>query len=150
MTDYHLAQINIARMLAPIEDPLMAEFVTQLAPINALADASPGFVWRLQTEDGDATSLRVYDDDKILVNMSVWENIESLREYAHRSSHTGVMKYRSKWFKKFNGPYYALWWIPVGHIPTIEEGKERLDYLREHGDSSYAFTFKNVFAASEE
>jgi hypothetical protein len=147
MSNYHLAQINIARMLAPIEDPIMAEFVAQLPPVNALADASPGFVWRLQTEEGDATSLKVYDDDMIIVNMSVWENVETLREYAYRSSHTGVMKYRTKWFKKFDGPYMALWWIPAGHLPSPQEGMERLEHLRTNGNSPYAFSFKNIFPA---
>jgi hypothetical protein len=150
MSNYHLAQINIGRMLAPIDDPRMAEFVAQLPTINALADASPGFVWRLQTEAGDATNVKIYDDDRIIVNMSVWESIESLREYAYRSQHTGVMKYRTKWFEKFDGAYYALWWIPVGHIPTLTEGKERLDHLRKNGNSPYAFLFKNIFPAPEE
>lgn len=145
MTEYHIAQINIGRILAPIDDPLMAEFVAQLPAINALADSSPGFVWRLQTESGDATSVKVYDDDRIIVNMSVWESVESLREYAYRSTHTGVLKYRTKWFENINGPYVALWWVPVGHIPSTEEGKARLDHLREHGDTAYAFSFKNVF-----
>ena len=137
-------------MLAAIDDPLMAEFVTQLAPINALADASPGFVWRLQTEAGDATSLRVFDDDMVIVNMSVWENIESLREYAYRSTHVGVMKYRTKWFERFDGPYVALWWVPVGHIPSPEEGREKQEHLRQNGDTPFAFSFKNVFPMPEE
>jgi hypothetical protein len=145
MPNYHLAQINIARMLAPIDDPLMAEFVAQLPPINALADASPGFVWRLQSENGDATSIKVYDDDMIIINITVWESVESLREFAYRSAHVGVMRDRKRWFERFDGPYYALWWIPAGHIPSTEEGKERLDHLREHGDSAFAFSFKNVF-----
>jgi hypothetical protein len=109
MSKYHIAQINIARMLAPIDDPVMDEFVAQLEPINALADTSPGFVWRLQTEEGDATSLKVYDDDMIIVNMSVWESVESLHEYAYKSAHSKVMRDRKRWFKKFDGPYYALW-----------------------------------------
>ena len=145
MPKYHLAQINIGRMLAPIDDPIMAEFVLQLPAINALADASPGFVWRLQTESGDATSVKVYDDDRIIVNMSVWENVESLREYSYRSSHTGVLKYRTKWFESITGPYMALWWVPAGHIPSPQEGRERLEHLRKHGDSVYAFSFKNIF-----
>jgi len=150
MSNYHIAQINIGRILAPIDDTLMAEFVAQLAPINALADSTRGFVWRLQTESGGATSLKVYDDNMIIVNMSVWKSVESLREYAYRSKHTGVMRDRTRWFERFDGPYYALWWVPAGHIPTVEEGKERLDHLREHGDSPYAFSFKNVFPAPEE
>jgi hypothetical protein len=147
MPKHHLAQINIGRILAPIDDPIMAEFVAQLPPINALAEGSPGFVWRLQTEEGDATSLKVYDDDMVIVNMSVWESIESLREYAYRSSHTGVMKNRTKWFEKFDGPYYALWWVPAGHLPSAQEGMERLEHFRTNGDSPYAFSFKNIFPA---
>ena len=145
MIQYHLAQINIGRILAPIDSPLMAEFVVQLPPINALADSTPGFVWRLQTESGDATSIRIYKDEMIAINMSVWDSVDALREYAYKSAHAGVMRDRKRWFEKFDGPYMALWWIPAGHIPTPEKGKQRLDYLREHGDTSYAFSFKNIF-----
>ena len=98
MSNYHIAQLNIGRMLAPIDDPLMAEFVAQLPAINALADASPRCVWRLQPEEGDATNVKIYADDRIIVNMSVWENVAALREYSYRSSHTGILKYRAKWF----------------------------------------------------
>ena len=145
MPNYHLAQINIARTLAPIRDPLMAEFEEQLAPVNALADSSPGFVWRLQTESGDATSIQVYDDNMIIVNLTVWESVESLREFAFKSAHASVMRDRKRWFEKFDGPYMALWWVPAGHIPSTEEGKERLEHLREHGDSDYAFSFQHPF-----
>lgn len=147
MAKYHIAQINIARMLAPIDDPVMAEFVAQLAPVNALADESPGFVWRLQSESGDATAIKVYDDDRIIINLTVWENIEALREYVYKGDHHAVLRDGKRWFEKFDGPYYALWWLPVGRLPTAEEGKRRLDYLREHGDTAYAFSFKNVFPA---
>jgi hypothetical protein len=123
----------------------MAEFVAQLAPVNALADASPGFVWRLQTESGDATSIKVYEDDMIIVNLTVWESAESLRDFVYQSTHYGVLRDRKRWFEKFDGPYYAMWWVPAGQLPSIEEGKERLDYLRQHGDSEYAFSFKHVF-----
>src|SRR6185369_7381351 len=133
MPDYHLAQINIARMLAPIDDPIMAEFVAQLAPVNALADQSPGFVWRLQTESGDATSIRIYDDEMIAINMSVWERVDTLREYVYKSAHSGVLRDRKRWFEKFDGPYYALWWIPAGQLPSIEESRQRLEHLRHHG-----------------
>ena len=145
MRQYHLAQINIARMLAPIDDPIMAEFVAQLAPINALADESPGFVWRLQSESGDATSIKVYDDNMIIINITVWESVESLREFAYRSAHVGLMRDRKRWFEIFDGPYYALWWVPAGHLPSTEEGKERLGHLRQDGDTAYAFSFKNIF-----
>jgi uncharacterized protein DUF3291 len=145
MSEYHLAQINIARMLAPIDDPIMAEFAAQLAPVNALADGSPGFVWRLQTESGDATGIQVYDDDMIIVNLTVWESAKALREFVYRNAHYGVLRDRKHWFEKFDGPYYAMWWVPAGQLPGIEEGKARLEYLRQHGDSAYAFSFKKLF-----
>src|SRR5215207_7213790 len=145
MSNYHIAQINIARMLAPIDDPIMAEFVAQLPPSNALADESPGFVWRLQSESGDATNIKVYDDDFIIVNLTVWESVDALREYVYKSAHRGVLRDRKRWFGKSDGSYYALWWVPAGHNPSTEEGKERLDHLREHGHTAYAFSFKNVF-----
>jgi hypothetical protein len=150
MLAYHIAQINIARMLAPINDPVMAEFVAQLAPVNALADQTPGFVWRLQTDSGDATSLKVYDDDMIIINLTVWESVEALRQFVYKNEHSRVLRDRKRWFEKFEGPYYALWWIVTGHIPTIEEGKERLDHLRQHGDSAYVFSFKHIFPMSIE
>ena len=145
MAEYHIAQINIGRILAPIGSEIMAEFVAQLPAINALADSTPGFVWRLQTESGDATGIRIYDDEMIAMNMSVWESVDALREYAYKSSHAGVMRDRKRWFEKFDGQYMALWWVPAGHIPSPQEGKERLDYLCEHGETEYAFSFKNIF-----
>jgi hypothetical protein len=145
MSDHHLAQINIARMLAPIDDPIMTDFVAQLPPINALAEESPGFVWRLQSENGDATSIKVYDDNMIIINLTVWENVDSLREYVYKSAHRRVLRERKRWFEKFDGPYYALWWVPAGHLPDPQEGRERLEYLGEHGDSPHSFSFKKTF-----
>jgi hypothetical protein len=150
MPNYHIAQINIARMLAPIDDPIMQVFVAQLPPINALADQSPGFVWRLQSESGDATSIKVYDDDMIIINLTVWESVAALHEFVYKSAHQSVLRDRKRWFEKFDGPYYALWWVPAGQLPGPEEGKQRLDYLREHGDTVYAFSFKNVFSTPVE
>ena len=147
MPNYHLAQINIARMLAPIEDPLMADFVANLPSINALAEQSPGFVWRLQADSGDATSIKVYDDDMIIVNLTVWESLDSLRAFVYKSNHYGFLRDRKRWFEKFDGPYYAMWWVPAGHIPSTDEGRERLQYLREHGDLEYAFSFRKEFPA---
>ena len=147
MSAYHLAQLNIARMLAPIDDPIMAEFVAQLGPVNALADQAPGFVWRLQSESGDATSIKVYDDDLIIVNLTVWESPEYLREFVYKSDHSGVLRDRKRWFEKYEGPYYALWWIPAGQLPSTEDARQRLDHLRQHGDSAYAFSFKHLFPA---
>src|SRR5690242_4227314 len=145
MPAHHIAQFNIARMIAPINDPVMADFVAQLVPVNELADQTPGFVWRLQTDSGDATSLKVYDDEMIIVNLTVWESVEALREFVYKNQHYGVLRDRKRWFERFEGPYYALWWIPAGHLPRVEEGKERLDRLRQHGDSAYAFSFKHIF-----
>lgn len=150
MPNYHLAQINIARMLAPIDDPIMAEFVAQLAPLNALADESPGFVWRLQSEAGDATSIKVYDDDMIIVNLTVWESVDALREFVFKGAHHGVLRDRKRWFEKFDGPYTVLWWVPAGQLPSIEEGKARLDYLRQHGDTDHAFSFRNILPQPSE
>ncbi|MGH7598511.1 MAG: DUF3291 domain-containing protein [bacterium] len=147
---YHIAQVNIALMRGALDDPIMAEFISLLDEINALADRSPGFVWRLETEAGNATYLRPYDDDRILFNLSVWQSIEQLKEYVYRSAHGAVMRRRREWFEKFDGMYMALWWVKAGHIPTVEEAKQRLDYLRENGESVQAFTFKNIFPPIEE
>src|SRR5262249_30229038 len=141
----HIAQVNIARMLAPLDDPIMAEFVSSLGEINALADQSPGFVWRLQTEEGNSSSIRLYDDDRIIVNLSVWETLEDLKTYVYRSAHVQVMRRRRQWFEKFDGMYMALWWIEAGHIPTAEEAKDRLEYLNKNGESERAFTFRHPF-----
>jgi Domain of unknown function (DUF3291) len=147
---YSLAQVNIARMLAPLDDPLMAEFVAQLDPINALADTSPGFIWRLQTPEGSATSIRPFDDLMILVNLSVWQSIPEYSNYVYQSAHREVMKQRRQWFERFQSAYTVLWWIPEGHIPTVEEAKERLNFLNTHGPTSYAFTLKMPFPAPDE
>ena len=144
MTKYHIAQINIARMRAPLESEIMSGFVARLAEINALADGAPGFVWRLQTPEGDATYLRPFDDDRIIVNMSVWESVEHLKEYVYKSAHAELLRQRRDWFEHFSGAYLAMWWVPAGHIPGIDEAKKRLAHLEEHGPSQFAFTFKTV------
>ena len=140
-----LAQINVAKMLSPTDDPIMAEFVANLEPINALADAAPGFVWRLQTDDGDATSLRVFDDTLIIVNMSVWTSAETLKEYVYKSRHVDFVRRRKAWFEKFVGMHYALWWVPEGYIPDVSEAKERLEHRELYGDTEEAFSFQNVY-----
>ena len=121
MTRFHLAQVNIGRFIAPIDDPVMEGFRSQLDPINALADASPGFVWRLQTEDGDATALRPYPDERVLINLSVWADLDALRGYVYRSAHAAVMRRRREWFERFEGVFVALWWVPAGHRPSVAE-----------------------------
>ena len=147
LKEMHIAQVNIARTRAPLDDPLLAGFVARLEDINALADTSPGFVWRLQTEEGDATALRPYDDERILFNLSVWRSPEDLRAFVYQSAHTEVMRQRKSWFERFDGMYYALWWVPAGHIPGIAEAKERLEHLRNHGESAQAFTFARLYPA---
>jgi hypothetical protein len=145
----HLAQVNIARMKGPLDSPLLAGFVARLDEINALADRSPGFVWRLQTSEGNATYLRPYDDDRILFNMSVWEGIEPLRAYVYGSSHVELLRHRHDWFSRFEGVYSALWWVPQGHLPSIDEAKKRLAHLAEKGPTPYAFSFKDSFPPDE-
>jgi len=113
----HLAQVNVARARAPLDGPELAGFVARIDEINALADGSPGFVWRLPSGTGEATYLRPYDDDRILFNLSVWRSVEELRAYVYRSAHAEVMRRRQEWFERFDGAYVALWWIPVGHTP---------------------------------
>jgi len=143
---FHLAQLNIGRMRAPIDDPIMAGFKSQLDPINALADASPGFVWRLQTEDGNATAIRPYPDDALMaMNMSVWESLDALQQFVYKSHHLGPMRDRKQWFEPLEGPILVLWWIPAGHIPTVAEALDRLEHLRVHGATVHAFTFRAPF-----
>jgi hypothetical protein len=143
----HLAQINVGRLRAPVDSPLVAEFMAALDPINALADTSPGFVWRLQTEDGNATSVRPYEDDEILINLSVWESIEALDTFVYHSDHTGYLRRRREWFGRMDEAMLALWWLPNGERPTVEEGVARLDHLRAHGPTPEAFTFRQRFPA---
>ena len=147
MTDHHLAQINIGRALAPLDHPLLSGFMSRLDEINALADASPGFVWRLQSESGNATDIQAFADPRMLINLSVWESLESLFQFVYRSGHTAVMAQRREWFEQSASPYMALWWVPAGHLPSVEEALGRLDDLERHGPTPEAFTFKQHFAA---
>lgn len=139
---YHLAQANIAKMLAPLDDPLMDGFTKQLEYINRIADISPGFIWRFQTEEGDATALRPFDDETILFNMSVWESAEALHQYVYRSNHNKPLKDRKQWFVPTGKPALVMWWIVAGTIPTPADALERIDTLEKLGPSAEAFTFK--------
>jgi hypothetical protein len=151
MATYHIAQINIGRIRAPLDDPQMAGFMNRLDEINALADSSPGFVWRLQTTEGNATYFRPYPhDDRILMNMSVWETVEALKDFVYKTVHAELLRQRHEWFEKFAGAYTTLWWVPVGHIPGIDEATKRLAYLDAHGPTQFAFTFSKVFPPDEE
>lgn len=145
MADYHLAQSNVARMRGQLEDPVMEGFVARLESLNALADASPGFVWRYQTDAGDATEVRVFDDELILFNMSVWQSVEALEAYVYRSDHLGAVQKRAEWFERAGQTPLVLWWIEAGHIPSVEEAKARFDTLWERGPGPDAFTFRNRY-----
>ena len=147
--DYHLGQINIGRLVAPLDDPRIADFIAQLDPINALAERSPGFVWRLKSDSGNATDIAYNDDPFVIVNMSVWKSAEDLRDYVYHSRHTSVLKDRAKWFEKMDKAYYCLWWIPTGHIPTVAEGRERLEHYQLHGATPYSFWFSKLFPQPE-
>ena len=144
--DYHVAQLNVAKMIAPLDDPVMAQFVALLEPINALADDTPGFVWRLQSETGDATALRVFEDPDVLVNLSVWESLDALRNFVYRSQHRELLKARAQWFAKDEAPHLVLWWVTAGTLPSVEEARERLALLRSQGPGEQAFDFRNVFS----
>lgn len=149
MSNHHIAQLNIATLLAPIDSPQLSGFVANLDRINALAEQSPGFVWRLQTEEGDATGIDYFGSDKI-VNLSVWESVEALHNYVYRSAHVEIMRRKKEWFRKMSEAYMVLWWVPDGHTPSIEEAAQKLNTLREHGPTPEAFTFKKSFPAPSE
>jgi hypothetical protein len=142
---FELVELNIARAVAPLDHPAMADFVANLDRVNALGDASPGFVWRLQDESGAATSIRAFEDPRIIVNLTVWSSIEALREYAYRSAHVEVFRRRREWFTPLDGPSLVLWWVPAGHRPTVAEAKERLEHLASDGPTAAAFTLKATF-----
>ena len=141
---FHLAQANIARMRTPREDPAMKSFIDQLDYINSVADRSPGFVWRFD-EEGNATATRVFGDERILFNMSVWESVDALYDYVYKSDHLGPFRDRRNWFEKMESPSMVLWWIPAGSLPNAEDARERLDLLTRLGPSERAFTFKAMF-----
>lgn len=149
MSKFHLAQLNTGRILGPMDSPTMAGFAARLDDINALADNAPGFVWRLQDAGGNATALRPFDDDSLLVNMSVWESLEQLKTFTYQTAHAEVMRGRRQWFEPQTEMYLVLWWIPAGETPTVEQAKERLKYLQAHGETEHAFTFKKTFAPRE-
>ncbi|SDJ74553.1 protein of unknown function [Pseudomonas delhiensis] len=142
---YHLAQVNIARARAPLDHPLMRDFVDQLAPVNALAEASPGFVWRLQDEAGDATGVQAFDDPRIIVNLSLWESLEALRDYVYGGEHLAVLRRRRDWMEKLPGPSLALWWLPAGQLPSLAQARAALRSLAERGPSAEAFSIARPF-----
>jgi hypothetical protein len=141
---HQLAQLNIARLTAPIDSPQLTDFVANLERINALAEASPGFVWRLKDDGGDATAIRHFGDD-VIINMSVWQDVASLQDYVYRSAHTEVLRRREEWFQKIREGHLVLWWVPAGHRPSLDEAGNSLEGLRKDGPTPDAFTFKKVY-----
>jgi len=148
--DWHVAQVNIAFLRAPLDSPQLAAFIEALDPVNALADRASGFVWRLQTEDGDATGIRAFGDNRIIVNVSVWETVEALAAFVFASGHAEVLRRRHEGFEKMAEGHLAVWWIPVGTIPTVEEAEARLHALRERGPSPEVFTLREPFPHPDE
>ena len=145
MAEYHLAQINITRLRAPIDNPLTAKFVAGLEPIHALAEGSPGFVWRLQTGDGDATSTQAYDDELVILNLSVWETADHPFNYVYRPGHVDFLRNRREWFERFGEAHVCLWWVAAGELPTVEDGVARLEVLQSNGPTPEAFNFRTHF-----
>lgn len=148
MTEKHLAQLNIGRLRAPLDDPGMAEFAGNLLRINALAEASPGFVWRMQDDaTGNATSIPTPFGPDVLANMSVWRDLASLRAYVYRSEHTSFLRRRRLWFREVEGSHMVLWWVPAGHRPSLIEAKAALERLDRDGPTAAAFTFRQPSTA---
>jgi hypothetical protein len=145
MSGHELAQLNIGIIKAPMDSPLMAGFASNLDRINALAEATDGFVWRLQTEEGDATAIRPFENANMLVNMSVWRDLDSLSQYVYKSAHVEPMRKRREWFVRMNEAFLVLWWVPKGHRPSVTEAIERLELLRAQGPTADAFTFRQSY-----
>jgi hypothetical protein len=145
MSAYELAQLNIGIIRGPMDSPVMAQFAANLERINALADAAPGFVWRLQTEARDATAIRPFADENMLLNMSVWRDAEALRQFVYHSGHLQIMRRRREWFERMSEAYLVLWWVPRGQRPTVSEAIARLQALRRHGPHAQAFGFRQAF-----
>ncbi len=141
----HLAQLNVARLLAPLNDPSISDFVGALDRINALAEASPGFVWRLQSDSGNATDIRVEQDPLLIVNLTVWESVEALSDFTYRTGHNRILARRRDWFERMGAAHLALWWVAAGYRPSLDEAMARLARLRRDGPSPAAFTFKQRF-----
>lgn len=152
MTDtaaHELAQVNIARLKFPLDSPQLKDFVDGLDPVNAAADGSRGFVWRLQGDSGNATDVPVLGDEWLIVNMSVWRDTDALTAFMHQGLHRELLSRRREWFERLAEAVTALWWVPAGHRPTVAEAEERLLHLRAHGPTPYAFTLRTSFPPAE-
>ena len=149
MSAYELAQLNIGIIKGPMDSPVMADFAANLDRINALAERTPGFVWRLQTEEGNATAIRPFENENLLVNMSVWRDVEALSKYVYNSAHVEIMRRRREWFERMNEAFLVLWWVPKGHRPGVAEAVAKLEVLRTRGPTTEAFTFRQAFPAPD-
>jgi hypothetical protein len=148
MSDRHLAQLNVGRVRYEVDDPRMADFVNNLARVNALAERTPGFVWRYQDASGNATDTRPYDGDpRMAINLSVWENVESLERFVWQTVHKRFYGRRTEWFEHPESAYFVMWWVPAGHRPSVAEAVERLEHLRSHGPTERAFGWESLPAA---
>lgn len=148
MNTFNIAQVNIAKRLAAMDDPIMQDFINNLDRINTIADGSEGFIWRLQDEDKDE-AVTVFQDDSLIINMSVWKSLESLFNYTYNSGHIEVFKRKKEWFSKMKMMHMAFWYVPQDYEPTFKDAKDRLDYLNTHGDTPYAFSFKSKFTSED-
>ncbi|SON54912.1 hypothetical protein HDIA_1371 [Hartmannibacter diazotrophicus] len=145
----HLAELNIARLRHPLDDPRTAEFADNLDRVNGIADRMPGFVWRLKDEDGDATAFRISDDPKVIVNLSVWKDAASFETFVWKTVHGQFYGRRQEWFEKMDGPSFAMWWVPEGHVPTLAEAAEKLELLAERGPGEDVFGWEGLPNARE-
>jgi hypothetical protein len=148
VTLHHLAQLNLGLFRAPLDDAEMTEFTAALEPINAIAEATPGFIWRLKDDDGASSSfvdVPGRSNPLWAPNMSVWQDFESLKHFMYRSGHSSYLRRRADWFQKPNGPINVLWWLPAGEIPTLEDAVDRLDHLAEHGPSDRGWPLTKPF-----
>ncbi len=145
----HLAQLNIAKAKAPLDSPVLKDFVDNLDPINALAENSPGFIWRLKGDSGNATEIQFSEDPLMISNMSVWASLDSLKDFIFKTHHLEFLKRKKEWFEKMASAHQVMWWIPEGHIPSLEEANARLRYLDEHGETPYAFTFRKSYQSCD-
>jgi hypothetical protein len=143
----HLAELNIGRLLHPLDDPRMADFADNLDRVNEIADRSEGFVWRLKSDSGNATGIQAFDDPRIIINISLWKSVDVLERYVWQTVHKRFYGRRHEWFDRFEGPYFVMWWVPVGHRPTVQEALERLQSLKDNGPSDFAFGWESLPAA---
>lgn len=145
----YLAQVNIARMLAPLDSPVMKDFVANLDRVNTLAEASPGFIWRLKDDSNNATSIKVFDDDFLIVNLSVWQDVDALFNYVYKSDHREVLKRKTEWFSAMGEAHMAMWYVQPGAFPTAQQAAQKITYLREHGETPQAFTFRRRYTPED-